>query len=167
MTRHKAPMEATSSVPVAQYLSSVYDPDVDFVEGELEDRNVGEKDHAKLQLRVARLLDTGNWFVIIETRIRISPTRYRVPDVCVYKHEPAEQVFHTAPWIVVEILSPEDRMSRMQRKLEDYYTADCPNIWILDPWRRRAYRYDGTSIGEVSELGTDDGRVSLSVSMLF
>jgi len=53
---------------------------------------------AKLQLRVVRLLDTGNWFATIETRIRISPTRYRVPDVCVYEHEPEEQSFQTAPW---------------------------------------------------------------------
>jgi hypothetical protein len=58
---------------IAEYLASAYHPDVDFVDGELEVRNWGEKDHAKLQLRVARLLDTGNWFVTIETRMRISP----------------------------------------------------------------------------------------------
>jgi len=160
-------MATTTSVPVAEYLSSSYDPDVDFVEGEIEDRNVGEKDHAKVQFRVARLLDTGQWFVTIETRLRISPTRYRVPDVCVYENEPEEQVFTTAPWIVIEVLSPEDRMSRMQRKMEDYHAIGCPNIWILDPWRRKAYRYDGTSIVDVPLLATSDSRVSLSVSQIF
>jgi Uma2 family endonuclease len=154
-------------IPVREYLSSVYEPDMDFVEGNLEDRNVGEKDHAKVQLRVVRLLDNGNWFVTIGTRIRISPTRYRVPDVCVYEREPEEQIFHAPPWIVVEILSPEDRMSLMQRKIEDYYIAGCPHIWILDPWPRKAYRFDGTAIVEVSELATEDGRVSLDVSQLF
>jgi Uma2 family endonuclease len=156
-----------SMIPVDDYLASVYDSDVDFVEGELEDRHVGEKNHAKLQLRVVRLLDTGNWFATIETRIRISPTWYRVPDVCVYEQEPKEQVFQTAPWIVVEILSPEDRMSRMEQKIEDYYTIGCRNIWILDPGRRKAYRFDGTSIVEVSKLSTDDARVTLSISQLF
>jgi Uma2 family endonuclease len=97
----------------------------------------------------------------------ISPTRYRVPDVCVYEREPDEQVLRTAPWIVVEILSPEDRMSRMQRKIEDYYGIGCPNIWILDPWRRKAYRFDGKSIVEVSELESQDSRVRLSVAQLF
>jgi len=160
-------MGATTSVSVDEYLSSAYHPDVDFVDGELEDRNVGEKDHAKLQLRMVRLLDTGNWFVTIETRLMISATRYRVPDVCVYEREPEEQVFRTAPLIVVEVLSPEDRMSRMQRKLEDYHGIGCPNIWILDPWRRKAYRFDGASIVEVPELATEDGRFSLSVSHLF
>jgi Uma2 family endonuclease len=140
---------------------------VDFVDGEIEARNAGEKDHAKLQLKVVRLLDTGSWFVTIETRIRISPTRYRVPDVCVYEHEPEEQVFHAAPRIVVEILSPEDRMSRMQRKIEDYHAIGCPNTWILDPWRRKTYRFDGTSMVEVSDLVTHDSRVSLGITQLF
>src|SRR5580692_9127860 len=131
-------MGATTSIPASEYLASLYEPDVDFVEGELEERNVGEKDHAKLQLRVVRLFDLTKWFATIETRLRISPTRYRVPDVCVYEIEPEEQVFQTAPWIVVEILSPEDRMSRMQQKIEDYHGIGCPNIWIPDPWRRKA-----------------------------
>jgi Uma2 family endonuclease len=148
-----------AAIPVSDYLSSVYDPDVDFVEGELEDRHVGDEDHAKLQRRVVQLFDTGKWLVTSGTRIRISPTRYRVPDVCVYDRG--------APWIVIEVLSPEDRMSRMQRKIEDYYTASCPNIWILDPWLRKAYRFDGTSMVQVSELATDDGRVHLSFSQLF
>jgi Uma2 family endonuclease len=152
---------------VREYLSSSYDPDVDFVEGELEERSFGEKDHAKLQLRAVRLLGKGKWLVTIETRIRISPTRYRVPDVCVYEREPEEQVFQTAPWIVVEILSPEDRMSQMQRKIEDYRAIGCPNIWILDPWRRKAYRFDGAAIVEGSELTTHDARLSIGVSQLF
>jgi hypothetical protein len=44
-------MGTTTSIPVGEYLSSDYEPDVDFVEGELEERHLGEKDHAKLQLK--------------------------------------------------------------------------------------------------------------------
>jgi len=33
-----------AAIPVGDYLSSAYDPDVDFVEGELEDRHVGDED---------------------------------------------------------------------------------------------------------------------------
>ena len=155
------------SIPVGQYLTSVYDPDVDYVDGELENRYVDQKEHARLQRRVVRLLDASKWFVTVGTRIRISPTRYRVPDVCVYEREPKKLPFGTAPWIVVEILSPEDRMSRMQRKLEDYYTGGCPNIWILDPWIRKAYRFDGTALVELSQLVTEDRRVRLNAALLF
>ena len=126
-------MDATTLISVEELFSG-YDPDMDYVDGELEDRNVGEKDHAKLQLRMARLLDNlSGWFVTIETRIKVSSSRFRVPDVCVYAQEPDEQVFKDPPLLVVEILSPEDRMSRMQRKIEDYYRMGCKNIWILDP----------------------------------
>jgi Uma2 family endonuclease len=155
------------TIPVGEYLTSVYDPDVDYVDGELEHRYVDERDHSRVQRRVVRLLDVSKWFVTVGARIRISPTRYRVPDICVYEREPKELAFGTAPWIVVEILSPEDRMTRMQRKLEDYYTGGCPNIWILDPWIRKAYRFDGTALVEVSQLVTEDRRVRLNAAQLF
>src|SRR5205085_2669796 len=133
-------MDATTLISVEEYLSSGYDPDMDYVDGELEDRNVGEKDHGKVQFRIARLLDNlGGWFVTIETRMKVSPTRFRVPDVCVYAQEPDEQVFKDPPLLIVEVLSPEDRMSRRPRKLEDYYRMGCKNIWILDPWCGKAY----------------------------
>jgi Uma2 family endonuclease len=166
-------MGATTLVSIADYLSGVYDPDMDYVDGELEDRNVGEKDHAKLQLRVARLLDNmldhmGAWFVTIETRIKTSATRFRVPDICVYAEEPEEQVFETPPLLVVEVLSPEDRMSRMQRKMEDYYGMGCRNVWILDPWRRKAFQFDGTAIVAAQGiLTTDIPGLSLSISDIF
>ena len=51
------------SIPVGEYLTSVYDPDVDYVDGELEHRFVDEKDHARVQRRVVRLLDASKWFV--------------------------------------------------------------------------------------------------------
>ena len=154
-------------VPVGEYLSSVYEPEMDFVDGELENRNVGEKDHSKLQARLIKLLPDG-FAVFPEVRIQVSPTRFRVPDVCVYLAEPEEQVFTSAPFVVIEILSPEDRMSRMQRKIEDYWRMGCPNVWILDPWRRKAYRYDGNAMIEALEaLTTDDSRLRLGLNAIF
>ncbi|MGH9629907.1 MAG: Uma2 family endonuclease, partial [Bryobacteraceae bacterium] len=108
-------MGVNTLVSIGEYLSSSYDPDMDYVDGELEDRCVGEKDHAKLQLKMVKMLDGFGWFAIIETRMRVSPTRFRVPDVCVYEKEPDEQVFTKPPLLVIEVLSPEDRMARMQR----------------------------------------------------
>ena len=42
-------MGVATLVPVEEYLSTSYDPDCDYVDGELEDRNVGEKGHSKVQ----------------------------------------------------------------------------------------------------------------------
>jgi Uma2 family endonuclease len=159
-------MDATTLVSVEQYLSSVYEPDCDYVDGEIEDRNVGEKDHSKLQFRVQMLLSRIPGIAIFpEVRIRVAPTRYRVPDVSVYLTEPPEQVFTTPPFLVVEILSPEDRWSRLTRKLEDYFAMGCPNIWILDPVRSKAYRYEGEAVCEVHDsFRSTDSRVILQLA---
>jgi hypothetical protein len=54
-------------------------------------------------------------------RIRIAPRKYRVPDVCVYKQPaPRDPIPSTPPFIAIEILSPEDRMSRVRKKIDEY-----------------------------------------------
>jgi Uma2 family endonuclease len=162
-------MDSTTLVSVEEYLSSEYEPDCDYVDGQIEDRNVGEKDHSKLQFRVQMLLSRVPGISIFpEVRIRVAPTRFRVPDVAVYVTEPAEQVFITPPFLVIEILSPEDRWSRLTRKLEDYFAMGCPNIWIIDPVRSKAYRYEGESVSEVHEaFRSTDSRITVQLAHIW
>ncbi len=155
-------------VRVEDYLSTVYRPDVDYVEGLLEERNMGEKDHGKLQFRIASLMmKLPGVFAFIETKIQISATRFRVPDVCVYLDaEPDEQVFTTTPALCVEILSPEDRMVRTLGVVQDYLAMGVPQVWVLDPWTRRAYVADGIGLREVTrQIGRD--RLILDVASIF
>ena len=127
-------------VPVETYLSTPYDPDCDYVDGVLEERNAGEKDHSKLQgnLYVYLRHHFEKFYTAIEQRIRVAPARFRVPDLCVYTQEPAEQILVTPPFLCVEILSPEDRMSRMQEKIEDYLKFGVRFVWLIDPRSKRA-----------------------------
>jgi hypothetical protein len=39
-----------------EYLASVYEPDCEYVDGELIDRNTGESEHAGLQMIIAAIL---------------------------------------------------------------------------------------------------------------
>src|SRR5436853_1764626 len=99
-----------ASIPIKEYLASTYHPDVDYVEDHIEERNAGEKEHGKLQFRIAILLERQRILIpFLATRLMISPTRYRVPDVCAYDSEPDESVFTHAPALCIEVLSPEDR----------------------------------------------------------
>ena len=41
-----------------EYLASTYEPDCDYVDGHLEERNLGELNHSELQMRVGSYLLT-------------------------------------------------------------------------------------------------------------
>jgi Uma2 family endonuclease len=158
-------------VPVEEYLSTSYDPDCDYVDGELEDRNVGEKGHSKVQGDLYFYLSTHcpSLFVVIEQRIRISANRYRVPDVCTTLGEPDEEVFTKPPFLCVEILSLEDRAGRIQRKIGDYQKFGVRYIWVIDPRKREAFVYTAISMHEVEDgmLRTSDPDIAVPLSELF
>jgi hypothetical protein len=110
---------------VSEYLNSSYSPDRDFVDGRVEERNLGEHDHAAVQ--AALILGFGqrqaewNIEVLPEQRIRISATKFRVPDVCLVSlDQPVEQILTKPPLACIEILSPEDTLRRMQERINDY-----------------------------------------------
>ena len=129
-------------VPVDEYLTTDYSPDVDYVDGELQERNVGEEEHATIQKFFIGyfLVREKAWRirVIPENRIQISHSRYRVPDVCVVAGDaPFGGITQTAPLLCVEVLSPEDRMSRMQDKGDDFIRMGVRSVWIIDPYKRR------------------------------
>lgn len=128
-------------VPLEEYLRGCYKPDRDFVNGELQERNLGEIEHSEMQLAI--LL----WFVrhaeqwritpLPEMRVQISGDHYRVADVAVISTDaPREKALVTPPLIVVEILSVEDRVQRYRERLDDYLVMGIPHIWVIDPiWK--------------------------------
>ena len=140
-------MATTTRVPVEVYLRSSYEPDAEYVDGQIEKRPMGEFDHAAWQLAIL------NWFlqhekdwdirVLPELRVQVAATRYRVPDVTVLdRSRPKEQIITHPPLAVFEVLSPEDRLQRLKRKLEDYRAMGIPEIWVIDPQDSTFYRYE-------------------------
>jgi Uma2 family endonuclease len=51
---------------------------------------------------------------------------------------PIQQIFRTPPQAAIEILSPENRFSAMQKTMDDYLAFGVRNIWVIDPRERRA-----------------------------
>lgn len=142
-------MVATTFIPVEEYLTSMYHPDMDYVDGRLEERNMGEREHGELQGRIYILLKrTRKLFPFIETRMRVSATRYRIPDICAYTKKPDESVFTQPPLLCVEILSPEDRLSRIRQVAADYIAMGVQVVWILDPLEKRSYIVDADGFQE-------------------
>ncbi|MGB6134320.1 MAG: Uma2 family endonuclease [Acidobacteriaceae bacterium] len=131
-------------IPEEEYLSTVYRPDCDYVDGEVLKRNLGTFDHAFLQGLLVRLFlnRATDWscLAVPEQRVRIRTGKYRIPDVCVLrKSAPREQIVAQPPLLFIEILSPEDRMNRMRERVDDYFALGTEHVWIVDPELRKAY----------------------------
>lgn len=141
-------MDTGALISVQEYLSTVYEPDRDYVDGELQERNMGERTHAKLQLQVGSYLlthyEAAGLQVFTELRIRVSRSRYRIPDICVTIGDPGEEVLTNPPILCIEILSPEDRMSRIEARISDYLAMGVPHVWVIDPYTRQAYAATAT-----------------------
>jgi Uma2 family endonuclease len=164
----------TTLVSVDEYLHTDYSPDCDYVDGVVLERNVGEKDHSKAQQEILFYLrgyrKQWNIFVIQETRVQISAKRYRVPDICVFLgQEPDEQIFTSPPFLCIEILSPEDRMSRMQQRIDDYVAFGVRYVWVVDPQTRKAWIYTSEGSREVRDgmLRTENPEILVPLETVF
>lgn len=130
-------------VSIEEYLNTEYEPDCDYVDGILEDRNVGKKKHSKTQGRVYAWLLTQlaakGKDVLLEQRVWLSPSRVRIPDVCVIDLHDNDEVQRKPPDLWVEIVFPDDRFSRVQLKMREVLEFGVPTIWIIDPYERQAW----------------------------
>jgi Uma2 family endonuclease len=137
-------------VPVEEYLSTVYEPDCEYDDGVIVERNLGEFEHAFLQTLLATLFTNNmeGWgvFGLTEQRVQINAGRFLVPDLCVLRVGAAvEDILTRPPLVAIEILSPEDSIRRATKKAAEYLQFGIENIWVIDPNARVAYR--GTAGG--------------------
>jgi len=89
--RHTKRMETTTYIPVSEYLATSYQPDCDYVDGEVRERNLGEQPHGLVQGAIASIFRQRRkeWGLrsIPEQRVQVGPTRFRIADVCVVSFE--------------------------------------------------------------------------------
>ena len=165
----------TPLLSIDEYLHTMYHPDCDFVDGHLEERNVGELEHGLLQIELGYWFrlhrDEWNIRVVSELRTRVSAERVRIPDITVYlANEGArEQVRVTPALLAIEILSPEDRLSRVLIRLNDFLQMGVKHIWLIDPEERIAYtfREQGLLLVQEPRLSLPDSPVYIDLPELF
>lgn len=139
---------------VREYLRTSWSPDREFVDGRIEERNLGEKEHSIIQryLTFLFMLNRAEWGVEVfpELRTQTKARNFRVPDVLVVRAgEKFDRYLTRPPLIAIEILSPEDTLRAMQGKAAEYRTFGIEHIWIIDPEPRIAYRYTEAGLEEV------------------
>jgi Uma2 family endonuclease len=163
----------TNLITLEEYLHTVYRPDCDFVDDHIEERTLGEFDHGRLQALLTMWFGAHekdwNVRVVVELRTRVSLTRVRIPDVCLLRRDaPREPVTLTPPLLCIEVLSPEDRLPRVLKVLDDYVKMGVPNLWIIDPVERIAYIYKDSTLKLVSDrLTIPDTEIYVDLPTLF
>jgi len=166
-------MAASVAIPVEEYLHSMYRPDCEYVDGEVIDRNVGELGHGYIQSILIRMFwDLSRTIpirVIPELRNRVSSTRYRIPDVCVMlKSQKVEPILNSPPFLCIEILSPEDRMSRVLERVKEFLAFGVPHVWVIDPETRTAYSYTANEGRQVQDsLTATNPDLTISLAEVF
>jgi Uma2 family endonuclease len=140
-------------VSVEEYLASSYRPDCDYIDGEVQERKLGEKEHAAMQVALAFLFRQNRkaWGIEVytELRVQVSVNNFRVPDITVTRAGLEwERILKTPALLFIEILSPEDTLSKIRRRVDDYLRFGTEHVWVIDPELRKAYVCSATGFQE-------------------
>ena len=160
---------------VDEYLRTSFDgSDCDYLDGEVVERNMGDLPHADVQYTLGRLL----WpfrlrhgiRILPEIRIQISPTRYRVADLAVWRDDNiGDRIPVVPPFLAIEIQTPEDRITRMQPKIAEYLAIGVEWIWLIDPIEKSGICYSqrnpAGALCEVLRTENPDIEIALAAAL--
>ena len=76
---------------------------------------------------------------------------------------------HGRPSSALKTLSPEDRMSRMQERIDDYLEFGVEYVWMVDPRSHRAWIYRPEGMREVHDgvLRTTNPDIEIPLADVF
>ena len=176
-------MSAGTIIPLEDYLGHIYEPDCEYVDGQIVKRNVGEIPHSLFQLTLRyRFLvlqaSTGYSFrAVSECGARVrggddSRRRYRIPDLAILATDHAQgRIILEPPLAVVEILSPEDRFNAVVQECADYAAFGVPEIWIVNPDSREIWTVregGGVPVPEhITSFSCREGEVRVDFNEVF
>ena len=164
-------MATSPHLSITEYLNTDYDPDLEYVDGHLVERNVGKWEHARLMILL------GTWFCQHEQewkiqtagdiRTRVSRTRVRLPDVLLVGVGQQPPVIDAPPVLAVEILSDGDTLAATKRKCDEYIAMGAKGVWIINPLNRTAWHWHGSQWTEASRLEVPQTPIYVEVQYLW
>src|SRR6185312_9914038 len=166
-------MVPATLVSVEEYLNTSYpDGDKEYIDGEIQERNLGEIRHSDLQTAIAVYLRAHykRFWTGVEVRVQVQSNRFRVPDVTLENgSRPDGRIIATPPHVAVEVLSPEDRAGQIQEKIDDYLSFGIPFVWIVNPETRKGYIHtaDGSREAKDGILRAMNPDIELPLAEMF
>jgi Uma2 family endonuclease len=80
---------------------------------------------------------------------------------------PIEQVFTRPQLIAIEVLSPEDRHSRIEARMSNFRSFGVPNLWVVDPETRSGWDLSDGNWVRKERLEVASSPIYLSLPELF
>ena len=174
-------MSSTVLMPVEEYLRLTEKPNCEYRDGVLYPKAMATTFHGLLQFALLVALHKRGLQAAPEVTVRLSPTKYLVPDVVAAPV--LQSPYPTEPVLLCcEILSPEDRLGAlfeksMLSKCEEYHAWGVPFCWVIDPVKRTAWEYhsggepvrvtEALHAGETQAGEIHMGKIMVSLEELF
>lgn len=115
----------------------------EVVHGEIRKMPPNKWNHARVVEALARQLrarlNSETTYVVTSVFglvIRREPLVLRVPDLAVFHVDhivEQDGYIHSAPELVVEVLSPANTRAERSDKLKDYESLSVPEVWVVSP----------------------------------
>ena len=159
-------VSTTALMPVEEYLRLTEKPYREYRDGDVSAKAMPTKLHSVIQYALLMLLRNQGVQALPELTVRISTTKYLLPDVVVADDFPGP--YPTEPVLLCcEILSPEDRLGTTFSKCEEYHAWGVPYCWVIDPVKRTAWEYHlaGEPVRVAESLQA--GELAVSLDELF
>ncbi|MGI8991949.1 MAG: Uma2 family endonuclease [Bryobacteraceae bacterium] len=160
---------ANALISVEEYLSNPAYEHCEYIDGEIQELNLGTYSHSGIQMRCGRKLleyfdsrPGGYVGSELHCRLQIGGTvRFRLPDIAVVLGTRSGKYLDRGPDLVVEIRSPEDSIASQFRKLDDYFANGTKLAWIVLPEEMSVFvvQPDGNVRTVVSGEALDGGAV--------
>ena len=164
-------MGTKTAIPVEEYLHTSF-PGVDheYRDGELAERTMPDYLHGRTQILLGvffeNLRQVLSVYACAETRMKLREGLYLIPDVAVFCPSPPALLPDSPPLIAIEVLSPDDRLTAVREKLQEYRAWGVPHVWLVDPHSRRLYICD-PGLTEVNSFSVPQLGITLETAQIF
>ena len=123
----------------------------ELIDGEVVEKSMPTQSHSDVVLALSHSLmnhlrGAGLGKLFTELRCWYGPEdRVYLPDLCLFRANnlppPGQNPVEVVPDFVIEVLSPDDRATRVIEKVQFYLRAGVPLLWVVDPERETVTVY--------------------------
>ena len=155
-----------------EYLHASFEgSEPEFRDGEILDRGMPTSSHGLIQAVMAALFmqfrKTHSLWPLTETRHRVRPGLVRIPDVAVHQGKPTMPHPDYPPYVAIEVLSPDDRMTEVAGKMREYRDFGVAHAWVVDPELQALYVFDSDGLHQVRSLQIPEFGINLTPQAIF